>query len=88
MLDTQQRFQMLAEQFAVLERNLSVSQNAEQRAELLKGMNTVIVIEELDQLILANQTWLNSKPASIAPPIVPARPLHGGKHGRKTRQQP
>jgi hypothetical protein len=67
MADTQQRFQMLAEQFAVLEHNLSVSQNAEQRAEVLKGMNTVIVIEELDQLILANQTWLDSKLASVAP---------------------
>jgi hypothetical protein len=67
MSDTQERFQMLAQQFAVLEHNLSVSQNAEQRAELLKGMNTVIVIEELDQLILANQTWLDSKPAGIAP---------------------
>ncbi len=67
MPDTQQRFLMLAQQFAVLERNLSVSQNAEQRAEVLKGMNTVIVIEELDQLILANQTWLDSKLASVAP---------------------
>ena len=67
MSDTQQRFQTLAEQFAVLEHNLRVSRNAEQRAEVLKGMNTVIVIEELDQLILANQTWMDSKPASIAP---------------------
>jgi hypothetical protein len=66
MSDTQQRFQMLAEQFAVLEHNLSVARNAEQRAEVLKGMNTVIVIEELDQLILANQTWLDSKLGSIA----------------------
>src|SRR5712671_7692190 len=65
MADTQQRFQMLAEQFKVLEHNLRVSRNAEQRAEVLKGMNTVIVIEELDQLILANQTWLNSKLANI-----------------------
>jgi len=61
MPDTQRRFEMLAEQFAVLEHNLSASQNAEQRAEVLKGMNTVIVIEELDQLILANQTWLDSR---------------------------
>ena len=61
MRDTEQRFELLAKQFKVLERTLSVSRNAEQRAELLKGMNTVIVIEELDQLILANQSWLDSK---------------------------
>jgi len=66
MSHTEQRFQLLAEQFKVLEHNLSVSQNAEQRQELLKAMNTVIVIEELDQLILGNKTWLDSKLASIA----------------------
>jgi hypothetical protein len=61
MSHTEQRFELLAKQFRVLEHNLSVSRNAEQRAELLEGMNTVIVIEELDQLILANQSWLDSK---------------------------
>ena len=61
MPDTEQRFELLAKQFRVLEHNLSVSRNAEQRAELLEGMTTVIVIEELDQLILANQSWLDSK---------------------------
>ena len=63
--DTQQRFQHLTEKFEVLERNLSACQNREQRRKLLSGM--VIVIEELDQLILANQTWLDSKLASVAP---------------------
>ena len=58
---------MLAEQFKVLEHNLSMSRNAEQRAEVLKGMNTVIVIEELDQLILANQSWLDSKLVGTVP---------------------
>ena len=67
MSHTEQRFQLLAEQFKVLEHNLSVSQNAEQRQELLQAMNTVIVIEELDQLILANQKWLDSKLAGIDP---------------------
>jgi hypothetical protein len=66
MPDTERRFQVLAEQFALLEHNLTVSENAEQRAELLKGMNIVIVIEELDQLILGNQSWLESKLTSIA----------------------
>ena len=56
MRETERRFQVLAEQFAVLERNLSASQNAEQRAELLKRMNAVLIIEELDQLILSNQS--------------------------------
>ena len=70
MPDTDRRFQLLAEQFKVLEHNLRVSQNAEQRAELLKGMNTVIVIEELDQLILGNQSWLDSQLASMAPSTV------------------
>ena len=63
MPDTQRRFQMLVEQFKVLEHNLSEARNAEQRAEVLKVMNTII--EELDQLILADQTWLNSKLANI-----------------------
>ena len=75
MVDYQQRFQILAEQFKVLEHNLSVSRNVKQRAEVLKGMNIVIVIEELDQLVLANQTWLDSKLANIAltdSPYAPA----------------
>ena len=77
MSHTEQRFQLLAEQFKVLEHNPSVSRNAEQRQELLKAMNTVIVIEELDQLILGNQTWLDSKLASIAPAN---RPLGKAAH--------
>jgi hypothetical protein len=64
---TEQRFEVLAKQFKVLEHNLSVSRNAEHRAELLKGMNTVIVIEELDQLILANQSWLDSELVGSVP---------------------
>jgi hypothetical protein len=67
MPDTEQRFELLAKQFKVLEHNLSESRNAEQRAELLEGMNTVIVIEELDQLILANQFWLDSKLVGAVP---------------------
>jgi hypothetical protein len=68
MPDTERQFELLAKQFKVLEHNLSVARNAEQRAELLEGMNTVIIIEELDQLILANQLWLDSK----LPGTVPA----------------
>jgi hypothetical protein len=64
MSDTEQRFRLLAEQFKVLEQNLSVCQNAEQRAQVLKGMSTVIVIEELDQLILGNQSSLGCKARS------------------------
>jgi hypothetical protein len=67
MPDIVQRFEMLAKQFKVLEHNLSVSRNAEQRVELLEGMNTVIVIEELDQLVLANQSWLDSKLVGAVP---------------------
>jgi hypothetical protein len=70
---TEQRFEVLAKQFKVLEHNLSVSRNAEHRAELLKGMNTVIVIEELDQLILANQSWLDSELVGA----VPSNDLYG-----------
>jgi hypothetical protein len=65
MSDPEQRFRLLAEQFKMLEHNLRVSQNAEQRAELLKGMSTVIVIEELDQLILNDLPRLNSNLASV-----------------------
>lgn len=71
MLDPERQFELLAKQFKVLEHNLRVSKSAEQRSELLEGMNTVIVIEELDQLILANQSWLDSKLASMAPPNAP-----------------
>lgn len=76
MADTDRQFQLLAEQFKVLEHNLRGSQNPEQRTELLKGMTAVIVIEELDQLILANQSSLDSKLAGMAPPNAPysARP--------------
>ena len=79
MSDTEKRFELLANQFKVLEHNLGESRNAEQRAELLEGMSTVIVIEELDQLILANRLWLDSKLASIAPtdsPYAPAAQTH------------
>ena len=67
MSHTEQRFELLAKQFKVLEHDLSVTRNAEQRAELLEGMTTVIVIEELDQLILANQSWLDSKLMGTVP---------------------
>ena len=67
MPDIEKRFELLANQFKVLEHNLGESRSAEQRAELLEGMNTVIVIEELDQLILANQSWLDSSLAGAVP---------------------
>jgi hypothetical protein len=60
MSDSERRFQLLAEQFAVLEHNLSVSENPQQRAELLKGMNTVIVIEELGLSWAASHGWIPS----------------------------
>ena len=77
MSDTEKRFELLANQFKVLEHNLGVSRNAEQRAELLEGMNTVIVIEELDQLILANQSWLDSK---LAGAVSTNDPFSGAAH--------
>lgn len=67
MPDTENRFELLAKQFKVLEHDLSASRNAEQRAELLEGMNTVIIIEELDQLIIANQLLLDSILDGTAP---------------------
>jgi hypothetical protein len=71
MPDTEQTFHSLAKQFEVLERNLRASQSAEQRAELLKRMSALIVIEELD-LIRANQSSLDSE-LSIAPNSGPYR---------------
>jgi hypothetical protein len=65
--DIKQKFHLLADQFAMVEKNLRVAQSAEQRAELLRRMNALIVIEELDQLILASQSSLDSNLASIAP---------------------
>jgi hypothetical protein len=63
MPDIEQRFRLLTAQFEALEHNLSDSQNPE---ELLKGMITVLVTEELDQFILAEQSWLDSKLDSAA----------------------
>ena len=71
MPDTEQTFHLLAKQFEVLEHNLRASQSAEQRAELLKRMNALIVIEELD-LIRANQSSLDSE-LSAAPTSGPYR---------------
>jgi len=65
MPDTEKKFQLLADQFAALEKSLTAAQSAEQRAQLLKRMNAVIVIEELDQFILLNQSSLDAKLASI-----------------------
>jgi hypothetical protein len=53
--------------FSATAANLRAAQSAEQRAELLRRMNAPIVIEELNQLILANQSSLDSNLASIAP---------------------
>jgi hypothetical protein len=72
MPDTEKRSNWLADQFAVLEKNLRAAPSAEQRAELLKRMNAVIVIEELDQLILVNQSPLDSE-LSTVPTSVPYR---------------
>jgi hypothetical protein len=69
MPDTQQRFQMLAEQFAVLEHNLRVSQNAEQRAELLKGM--MVVLNQSDDILTKDHSLTDSKPDSTAPSNPP-----------------
>jgi hypothetical protein len=65
MPDSQKRFQVLADQFKVLEGNVSECQNQEQRRELLREM--LVVIEELDQLVSSDLTRLDSKPDSTAP---------------------
>jgi hypothetical protein len=64
MLDAEQTFNLLAKQFEALEDNLRASQSADQRAELLKRMNALIVIEELD-LIRANQSSLDSELSKV-----------------------
>jgi hypothetical protein len=90
MPDKQQRFQMLAQQFQVLEHSLRVSRDADRRVELLEGMTTVLVIEELDQLSLVNHSWLDTKRDSIASTdsplikqgrqlIVPGRSQNAGR---------
>ena len=65
MPDSQKRFQVLADQFEVLENNVSECQNQEQRRELLREM--LVVIEELDQLVSNDLTRLDSKLESITP---------------------
>jgi hypothetical protein len=66
MPDRQKRFQVLADQFKLLEDNVSECQNQEQRRELLREM--LVVIEELDQLVSSDLTRLDSKPDNAAPP--------------------
>ena len=67
MRGTEQRFQCLTERFAVLEKNLRECVDPEQRKDLLSAMLIVIINEELDQLILNDQSRLNSKLDSTAP---------------------
>ena len=69
MPDSQKRFQVLADQFKVLEGNVSECQNQEQRRELLREM--LVVIEELDQLVSSDLARLDSKPDSTAPSDPP-----------------
>jgi hypothetical protein len=69
MPDSQKRFQVLADQFQVLENNVGECQNQEQRRELLREM--LVVIEELDQLVSNDLPRLDSKPDSTAPSNPP-----------------
>jgi len=71
MPDSQKRFQVLADQFEVLEGNVSECQNQEQRRELLREM--LVVIEELDQLVSNDLSRLDSKLDSTAPSNPPLR---------------
>ena len=76
MPDSQKRFQVLADQFKVLEGNVSECQNQEQRRELLREM--LVVIQELDQLVSKDLARLDSKPDSTAPSDPP--PLSKAAH--------
>ena len=69
MPDSQKRFQVLADQFEVLENNVSECQNQEQRRELLREM--LVVIEEIDQLVSNDLSRLDSKPDRKAPSNPP-----------------
>ena len=75
MPDTERRFQVLAEQFAVLEKNLRDCTDQERRRELLSAMLIVIVNEELDQLVLNDMSRLNSNLISMAPTNRPLSKL-------------
>jgi hypothetical protein len=72
MPDSQKRFQVLADQFKVLENKVSECQNQVQRRELLRDM--LVVIEELDQLVSNDLARLDSKPDSTPsnPPLSKA----------------
>jgi hypothetical protein len=74
MPDRQKRFQVLADQFKVLEGNVSECQNQEQRRELLREM--LVVIEELDQLVSSDLTRLDSQPDSTAPNAPLSKAAH------------
>jgi len=76
MSDAPQRFQCLAEEFEVLEHDMIVCQSPQQRRELLSRM--LVVIGELDQLLLNDMSWLDSKPGSTSPSNPP--PLSKAAH--------
>jgi hypothetical protein len=59
MPDSGHRFESLSEQFEVLRQKLVESQNVRDRRELLREM--LIVLEELDELVLKDPSWLDSK---------------------------
>jgi hypothetical protein len=69
MSDKQERFQVLADQFEMLENKVSECQTPEQRRELLREM--LVVIEELDQLVSNDLSRLDTKPDRTAPSDPP-----------------
>jgi hypothetical protein len=65
MPDTEQRFQLVAELFEVVEHNLLRCRKRRHRRKLLRQM--LIIIEELDQFVLNDLSWLGPHLASAAP---------------------
>jgi hypothetical protein len=63
------RFWDLAAQFEVMARDLEECKNSNQRWELLKGM--LVKIKDLEQIVYADQSLLDSKPNSTAPSNPP-----------------
>jgi len=69
MPDGQKRFQVLADQFEVLENKLSECQDPNQRRELLIGM--MAVLKQIDDILMSDPSLSSSKPDRKAPSNPP-----------------
>jgi hypothetical protein len=71
MSNAPQRFGRLAAQFEVMVHKLTVCENQKQRRELLLGM--MVVLNQIEDILRAEQSSLDSKPVSASASKPPLR---------------